>query len=248
MTEKIYFIQEGNGPIKIGITKDIKKRKITLDTNNSNQLHVLGAITGTADDEAKLHQKFSHLQVKGEWFKPEKELLDFIQNIKEDKKFPLDLGRAILNLENKPPSIEGKECQKLIEIANNLPEVKVTDELIGIDAAAKMLGVSSQTLRNWELQGRLKAHHTKKGHRRYTRNQITSFRKQQIGQKEFVFASVTPNEVLKKIQDFFKNFKPDEKINIIFFQDTVLGKVRITLDSDDGLTTVSRTFNMKDME
>jgi len=41
------------------------------------------------------------------------------------------------------------------------------ERLVGIDEAAKVLGVSITTLRRWDASGKLKAEHTAGGHRRY---------------------------------------------------------------------------------
>lgn len=43
---------------------------------------------------------------------------------------------------------------------------------------ARMLGVSSQTLRNWEDEGKLKPHHkTENGYRYYTKEQLVQYKK-----------------------------------------------------------------------
>ncbi len=41
------------------------------------------------------------------------------------------------------------------------------DKIIGINEAAKLLGVSSTTLRRWELEGKMKSVRTKGNHRRF---------------------------------------------------------------------------------
>ena len=43
---------------------------------------------------------------------------------------------------------------------------------ISIGAAAKYLGVSITTLRRWDADGRLVAHRTPSGRRRYSRTQL----------------------------------------------------------------------------
>lgn len=46
------------------------------------------------------------------------------------------------------------------------------EELISPQKAAKMLSVSTDTLRNWELAGKLQVVKTMGGHRRYQLEQI----------------------------------------------------------------------------
>jgi hypothetical protein len=72
-----YFIQAGeNGPIKIGSSNDPFRRLRTLQTGNDRPLVMLLAASG--DFERKLHQKFAHLQLANEWFRPGADLIGFI--------------------------------------------------------------------------------------------------------------------------------------------------------------------------
>lgn len=81
MNTIIYFMQESfTKNIKIGITKNIKKRKEQIETNNSSNIIVLGHMLGSRKLELKLHEKFKKFNIKLEWFYPTKEILDFINN------------------------------------------------------------------------------------------------------------------------------------------------------------------------
>jgi len=40
--------------------------------------------------------------------------------------------------------------------------------LLSVTAAAQLLGVSTKTIRRWELEGRIKSTRTQGGHRRFT--------------------------------------------------------------------------------
>jgi hypothetical protein len=74
-----YFIQEGiNGNIKIGVTKSIKSRLITLQTANSEKLRLLGYVVGNKEKESELHRLFIEYRVQGEFFKVNQELIDYI--------------------------------------------------------------------------------------------------------------------------------------------------------------------------
>ncbi|KKS79961.1 MAG: hypothetical protein UV56_C0033G0001 [Candidatus Woesebacteria bacterium GW2011_GWC1_43_10b] len=50
-------------------------------------------------------------------------------------------------------------------------------QLLSIRQAAKILGVTTKTLRNWEARGQLASIRTPGGHRRYTRDQIVNFQR-----------------------------------------------------------------------
>ena len=49
------------------------------------------------------------------------------------------------------------------------------DKLYSIAKTAEILGVSDETLRNWDKEGKLIPIHTKGGHRRYKESQINTF-------------------------------------------------------------------------
>jgi Meiotically up-regulated gene 113 len=78
----LYFLQEGDrGPIKIGVTSSISARIALLQTANPHRLRLLGVCEGSIEKEAALHQQFKHLRIRGEWFKPGKDLVTFIRDL-----------------------------------------------------------------------------------------------------------------------------------------------------------------------
>ena len=82
----IYFIQCGkSGPIKVGITDNVKRRLKTLQCANPCKLELLLAFLGGEVMECALHRKFSAHRLRGEWFEPAPPLTTFIT----------DLSRAI---------------------------------------------------------------------------------------------------------------------------------------------------------
>lgn len=59
-----------------------------------------------------------------------------------------------------------------------------TPELLCVSQAAKLLGVNPQTLRQWEIQGRINPHSdTLGGHRRYRKTQILALLRELHPQK-----------------------------------------------------------------
>jgi hypothetical protein len=76
----VYFLRQGDsGPIKIGVAVNPKKRKAQLQTSLVEPLHTLLILPGTRATEAHYHEKFADLRLRGEWFRPDPVLLDFIQ-------------------------------------------------------------------------------------------------------------------------------------------------------------------------
>lgn len=71
----VYFIRFG-GLVKIGWTSDLDQRMKEVPNEE-----ILGTVPGTMDDEKRCHIAFAHLRVKGEWFRPEPELMEFIADV-----------------------------------------------------------------------------------------------------------------------------------------------------------------------
>ena len=72
----IYFAQEAvTGLIKIGTTRRLSRRLIDLKAEYAEQLELLGVAEGSHREESGFHDRFSHLRVGGEWFRPGEDLL-----------------------------------------------------------------------------------------------------------------------------------------------------------------------------
>lgn len=77
---RVYFVQDGeSGPIKIGTSTNIKNRMYQLRANAKNDLVLLALIGGGRWVESLLHTLFSHIRIRGEWFHPAPELLEYIE-------------------------------------------------------------------------------------------------------------------------------------------------------------------------
>lgn len=77
-TSVVYFIRMGD-LIKIGTTISIRKRVSQLSLTMS---HVLATEPGSEVLESRLHEKFAHLREHGEWFRPEPDLLEYVEEVK----------------------------------------------------------------------------------------------------------------------------------------------------------------------
>lgn len=78
----IYFIQCGDFPIvKVGYTHSpcIAKRFTSLQTSSPFKLKTLLEVEGWLEQELDLHSRFRKLRIRGEWYRLEGELLEFIQ-------------------------------------------------------------------------------------------------------------------------------------------------------------------------
>ena len=82
-SQKVYFMRQGDfGPIKIGWTTTTMKRRLhTLKVASPWPLVVLLVIPGDRALESSLHEKFSHLRLRGEWFLPAPELMNEIERL-----------------------------------------------------------------------------------------------------------------------------------------------------------------------
>jgi len=87
---RIYFIEmkvpnlpEEERPIKIGITSTaVNKRLSNLTTASPFPLVLLGCTpVCRKSKEGKLHSRFRHLRIKGEWFRGDPSLREFIEQV-----------------------------------------------------------------------------------------------------------------------------------------------------------------------
>ena len=80
----VYFVTDGQ-KIKIGNSKNVKKRVLQLQVANSKELVLLGYVQGDEEKEKYLHKVFNQYRIRanGEWFEPAQELLDYINTNNE---------------------------------------------------------------------------------------------------------------------------------------------------------------------
>lgn len=120
----IYFIQEqsNEAPIKIGTaeTHALKNRISSLQGGNPRKLAIIGFCEGGRAVEQELHKKFNRLRIRGEWFRCNERLLNFIKEVtpqdrailysiqsssNEEKLVASEIKSSIKNVINDPFSI-----------------------------------------------------------------------------------------------------------------------------------------------
>jgi hypothetical protein len=80
VTGYVYFIQMDRiGPIKIGFTKDIGKRLLSLQVGSPYPLRLLLITPGNERFEKEIHSCLNNLRMEGEWFLPHPKLLKEIE-------------------------------------------------------------------------------------------------------------------------------------------------------------------------
>jgi hypothetical protein len=90
--EFTYFIRDAEG-IKIGRSIDPRGRMHNLQAGNGSKLKLLVAVPRARISEPEAHKKFRHLKTHREWFRPEQDLLDFIEVLKAETIKPRRVGR-----------------------------------------------------------------------------------------------------------------------------------------------------------
>jgi hypothetical protein len=73
----VYFADAG-GQIKIGWSRKVAARLAQLQTGSASPIKLLGTIPGGRGTERRLHERFAHLRLSGEWFVAAPELLAYI--------------------------------------------------------------------------------------------------------------------------------------------------------------------------
>lgn len=171
----IYFVLDGTrrGHVKIGVTdRDVNVRLQGIQTSAPGKLILLGTLPGNRHEEQNLHRRFAEFRVRprGEWFRHEGELREFIESsaVPPDRKHDHDHAdrlpviRAQRFLRTPPQDItrrvEGaREILALAEF-DLLREVGfVSDSVNAIRKAIDCLGPFAESLTAANKQGAQRA-------------------------------------------------------------------------------------------
>lgn len=83
----VYFIKCSlTGLVKIGTAKQVAQRLAELQTGSPGQLVLIAEIEGDRAEEMRLHAQFHSLRERGEWFRYDGALREYIENLKQPKK------------------------------------------------------------------------------------------------------------------------------------------------------------------
>jgi hypothetical protein len=102
----IYFIRnERTRAVKIGYASSVRARLSSIRTSSPDPVTLLGAIPGGADVEGRLHDRFKHISIQGEWFRDDRELaaavellvsLHDLPSLLETQDFPQEAKRGVV--------------------------------------------------------------------------------------------------------------------------------------------------------
>jgi hypothetical protein len=77
----IYVVQFGVGtPLKIGSSADIGARLSKMSVDHYNEPNMLYLAHGGFREEKALHRRFAKHRVRGEWYRPDGEILDWCES------------------------------------------------------------------------------------------------------------------------------------------------------------------------
>jgi hypothetical protein len=76
--DRVYFIQAGSGPIKIGVSRNPAARRRALQLGHPEPLRLLGQMAGSYAAELIIQRMFAEQRISGEWYTPSDRLLEFI--------------------------------------------------------------------------------------------------------------------------------------------------------------------------
>lgn len=76
----VYFVAAGKY-LKIGFSVDVHARIESFRTGCPDEIELLATIPGGAKEERRLHKRFAHLHHRGEWFRFEGSLADYVASL-----------------------------------------------------------------------------------------------------------------------------------------------------------------------
>lgn len=136
----IYFITDGYH-VKIGYTERLDNRVAELQTSNAFELKILRSVPGSLNDERKLHKRFKHLHIRGEWFQLNDELKSFIHGSE------LDDVEELHNIPHEPRRTKYLSRGMMEKLSKSLHEIKTAKKgWIVIRAHGKTFRMSKRDL------------------------------------------------------------------------------------------------------
>lgn len=81
----IYFAQAGAGAVKIGWTSQPRRRYARMQGDNAQHVRILASVPGSSKLAEQVRQRFKALRIRGQWFHPGPELLQFAEDAESEK-------------------------------------------------------------------------------------------------------------------------------------------------------------------
>ena len=140
MSGYIYAFQIGDdGPIKIGFTTNVEKRKKGIETSTPYDLSILLNIPGTKTNECWTHSRLRPHRLRGEWFYNCEEVLRFLDRMsRKDFKWP-----SVLNRTERAPSQRNSISDEMHNLVKDVLGREVVGETVNkqILRASELLGL-----------------------------------------------------------------------------------------------------------
>lgn len=135
----VYAISDGAGAVKIGWSAKPERRLLELNVAYPERFHLVGVARGTKKDESEAHSLLRAHQIRGEWFRIEGPVRDFLKMLG-----PLPQSVKIPK-KRKPRRIPSHDTP----IARYLADQKMTDAEF-----ANLVGRNRTTVLRWR-QGKI---------------------------------------------------------------------------------------------
>lgn len=136
----IYMFRLGpDGPVKIGVSDAPYHRICSILSCFPQQPVILAIMPGDLAEETRLHEMFEQHRLRGEWFSPADEILDYARQHTEPF-LSIAEGRAKENAAKHPPRAP-------VEINKSFPAPG------SIKAVVAAVGVSRKTIHRWVALG-----------------------------------------------------------------------------------------------
>lgn len=91
MTSIIYFVRSSAGPIKIGVTKNIRNRLQQIQGQSPHKVSLISAFCGSSVLEREIHKRFSDGRLFGEWFSCSPQLIAYAADHNDPEAWPKEM-------------------------------------------------------------------------------------------------------------------------------------------------------------
>lgn len=147
----VYFIRcNSGGLIKIGYSTDLPARLASLGHANAGGVSLLASAPGGNVAESRIHAMFREDRVRGEWFRPSANLLEFVAKVRDCGS--LLFGPAVEDVDAAFSATSSDESAAFRVIVGAAIKARTTPfSSITQKALAQGIGVTRHTVNNWVL-------------------------------------------------------------------------------------------------